>query len=109
MFIVSDLVSLIPVPDSSSVKLMKFTYNLLESIGVGSFLILGGGGGWGGWGGGGGKPSATIFNTWGYCKKYIYARVHMHMYAHTCVKYSYTHAYMHTHACTAYAKIHFTS
>ena len=25
--------------------------------------------------------------------------MHMHMYAHTCVKYSYTYACMHTHVC----------
>ena len=56
-------------------------------------------------GGGGAKPSEANFNTWGgggYCQKYIYACVHMHMYAHTCVKYS------NTHVCTAYANIHFT-
>ena len=50
---------------------------------------------------GGAKPSAANFKTWGegYCQKYIYACLYMHMYAHTCVKYSYTHACTHTHVC----------
>ena len=33
----------------------------------------------------------------GVMPKVLYACVHMHIYAHTCVKYSYTHACMHTH------------
>ena len=50
---------------------------------------------------GGNKPSAANFNIlWGgggwYCQKYIYTYMHIHMYAHTCVKCSYTHACMHT-------------
>ena len=35
----------------------------------------------------------------GYCQRYIYACVHMHMYAHTYVKYSYTNASMHMQVC----------
>ena len=65
---------------------------MYENIGVGSFSILG-------YWGGGGKPRTVNSNAGGYCQKYIYACVHMHMYDHTCVKYSYTHACMHTHVC----------
>ena len=58
-------------------------------------------------GGGGGanpaRPSSILEGGGGggLLPKYIYAC--MHMYARTCVKYSYTYA------CTAYANIHFTS
>ena len=48
---------------------------------------------------GGANPAQPTSIPWRYFQKYIYACVHMHMYAHTCVKYSYTHACMHTHVC----------
>ena len=54
-----------------------------------------------GWGGGGQTQRGQL-QCWGgggYCQKHIYACVHRHMYAHTCVKYSYTYACMHTHVC----------
>ena len=50
--------------------------------------------------GGGANPAQpTSILGGGIYQKYIYACVHMHMYAHTCVKYLYTHACMHTHVC----------
>ena len=66
----------------------------IEYIGVGSFSILGGGGG---------NPARQISilggGGGGYCQKYIYACMYIHIYAHTCVKCPYTSAYMHTHVC----------
>ena len=52
-------------------------------------------------GGGGANPAqpTSILGGGGGCKKYLYACVHMHIYAHTCVQYSNTHACMHTHVC----------
>ena len=58
-------------------------------IGVGSFSILGGPNP--------ARPTSILEG--GYCQKYIFACVHMYMYAHTCIKYSYTHACIHRHVC----------
>ena len=41
----------------------------------------------GGGGGGGVNPARPTSILEGDCQKYIYPCVHMHMYAHTCVKY----------------------
>ena len=54
--------------------------------------------------GGGGanqaKPTSILGGGGGYCQKYIYACVRMHMYTHTCVEYSYTmHAYTYMYTC----------
>ena len=65
------------------------------------FNIGGGGGG----GANSARPTSILWGV-GYCQKYIYACVHMHMYAHACVEYAYTHACMHTHVCMHAQSMH---
>ena len=68
---------------------------VLLYIGVGSFsryifFFLGGGGG------GGGKAGEANFNTWGYCKMYIHARMYMLIHTHTRT-HTHMHARIHLH------------